>query len=129
MGVSTLAIVLLAGAAVLLILFIGGYISARRRAAANEGELHRHLAAADQALEAARAADKGWDRVLLEEAAREALARQAPDFAYDELHLVLVDDKPGIEEDRAHFVATSRDGERRVVLARRGDAWVDDDSA
>ena len=128
-GVSTLAIVLLAVGALLLLLFAGGFLGARRRAAAGEEELRRHLAAADQALEAARAADKGWDRVLLEEAARRALAEQQPGFDYDELHLVLVDDRPGTDADRAHFVARSRDGERRVVLARQGDAWIADAAA
>lgn len=123
---STLAIILLVFVGLLLLLFAGGFVAARRRAAAGEAELRRHLAAADQALEAARAADKGWDRVRLEEAARRALEEQEPGFAYDELHLVLVDDKPGTDADRAHFVARSRDGERRVVLARQGDAWIAD---
>ena len=36
-----------------------------------------------------------------EEAARRALEEQEPGFAYDELHLVLVDDRPGVSEDRA----------------------------
>lgn len=126
MSVSTLAIILIVIAALLLLLFVGGFIAARRRTEDSLDELRRHLAAADQALEAARAQDKGWDRVLLEEAARRALSEQQPGFDYDELHLVLVDDKPGQAEDRAHFVATSRDGERRVVLARRGDTWVAD---
>jgi hypothetical protein len=35
-----------------------------------------------------------------------------------------VDDKPGIEEDRAQFVAVAEDGkEARVILARDGDVW------
>lgn len=123
---STLAIVLIVLGVLLLVFFAGGFLTARRRTADNADERARHLAAADQALEAARAQDKGWDRVLLEEAARRALEEQQPGFAYDELHLVLVDDKPGQEHDRAHFVATSRDGEARVVLARQGDAWVAD---
>ena len=123
---STLAIVLLVAAALLSLLFVGGLVAARRRAAAGEGELMRHLTAADRALEAARAQDKGWDRVRLEDAARAALEQQAPDFAYDELQLVLVDDRPGQDQDRAHFVARSRDGERRVVLARQGDTWLAD---
>jgi len=121
---STLAIVLLVVAALLVLLFLGGFAAARRRAAATSEELLRHLAAADQALEAARAQDKGWDRVRLEEAARRALQEEDPGVRYDELHLVLVDDKPGTDADRAHFVARSRDGERRVVLARQGDAWL-----
>ena len=41
----------------------------------------------------------------------------APEAPRD-LHLVLVDDRPGVEEDRAHFGAAGGDGEVRVVLAR-----------
>jgi hypothetical protein len=37
---------------------------------------------------------------------------------------VLVDDRPGIEEDRAHFVAVGPDGRARVILAREGDRWI-----
>ena len=48
-----------------------------------------------------------------------------PDWAPRDLLLVLVDDRPGIDEDRAHFVAVSDVGdEARVVLARQGDLWV-----
>ena len=37
---------------------------------------------------------------------------------------MLVDDRPGIEEDRAQFVAVGDDGdEAAVVLAREGDRW------
>jgi hypothetical protein len=37
---------------------------------------------------------------------------------------VLVDDRPGTEEDRAHFVAMGADDQVRVILARQGDEWV-----
>jgi hypothetical protein len=58
-------------------------------------------------------------------AARAALAEARPGRTFDELLLVLVDDKPGVDEDRAHFVALhDNDEEARVVLARRGDRWV-----
>jgi hypothetical protein len=83
------------------------------------------VAAADQALEQARAEDRGWDRELLEAAARAALEEQRPGVAFRELHLVLVDDRPGVEEDRAHVVAVSDGAEARVVLARGADgAWA-----
>jgi hypothetical protein len=35
-----------------------------------------------------------------------------------------VDDRPGTEQDRAHFVAVAPDSESRVVLTREGDRWV-----
>src|SRR5438270_3925230 len=85
--------------------FAGGMIGARRRAAEFEPELRERIAAADRALEAARAADRGWDPVLLEEAARAALERERPDFRYDRLHLVLVDDQPGTDADRCELAA------------------------
>jgi hypothetical protein len=83
-----------------------------------------HVEAADSMLEQARAADKGWHRETMEEVARAAVAESRPGWAYDDLHLVLVDDRPGVSEDRAHFMAVGSDGEARVILAREGDLWV-----
>jgi len=38
---------------------------------------------------------------------------------------VLVDDRPGVEEDRAHMLAMGDDGEARVVLTRNQDGeWI-----
>jgi hypothetical protein len=82
------------------------------------------LARADQALEAARAADKGWERVLLEEAARKILAEERPGWRYDRLELVLVDDRPGVAEDRAQFLATAPDDQVRLLLTRTGGGWI-----
>jgi hypothetical protein len=82
---------------------------------------------ADAMLERARAQDKGWDRALMEAAARAALQAERPDFVYDDLHLVLVDDRPGIEEDRAHMVAMGKGAsdQTRVILTRTGEGnWV-----
>jgi hypothetical protein len=112
--VDTIVIVLLVVAAILILLLVGGFVASRRRTT----DWSRHVAEADQALEAARAADKGWDRELLDRCARQALESQRPGWAYRDLHLVLVDDKPGVAEDKAHLVAAGGDGEARVVLAR-----------
>jgi hypothetical protein len=122
--VSALAIVLIAVAVVLVVLFVGGLVTRTRRTRAHEVDYARHIAAADRALEEARAADKGWDRVLLEEAARRALAEQRAGWPYDSLHLVLVDDRPGVTDDRAHLVARGDEGEVRIVLIRRDEGWV-----
>jgi type II secretory pathway pseudopilin PulG len=119
--VAIIAIVILA---LLVLLFVGGLIGARRRTDANADRLQARIAAADRALEAARAADRGWDPILLEEAARVALERERPDFRYDKLHLVLVDDRPGTDEDRAEMAAVSDDEIVRVGVTRRGDSWV-----
>jgi cell division protein FtsL len=123
---SVLAIVLIALGAVLLLLFIGGLTAASRRADEREGDRVQSLAEADRALEEARAADKGWERVLLEEAARKILAEERPDWRYDRLDLVLVDDRPGVAEDRAHFLAAGTDSEVRIVLTRQDGGWTAD---
>jgi hypothetical protein len=121
--VSALAIVLIVAGVLVLAFFVGGVLVSRRRAVLHAGEWAQHVAAADHALEAARAADKGWDRALLEEAARGALAAEGP-RRFDQLHLVLVDDRPGVAEDRAHFMAVGPEGQARVILARRDGEWV-----
>jgi hypothetical protein len=123
-AMSTLAIILIVIAAVFLLLLAGGFAGAARRRQHHAHHYERNLAEADRALEHARAADKGWDRPALESAAREALASEKPNWSYSELVLVLVDDRPGTSEDRAHFVASGDDGESRVVLARRESGWV-----
>jgi hypothetical protein len=120
---STVAVILIVVGALLVILFAGGLVGALRRRRHLEDRLRARIAEADRALEAARAADRGWDRVVLETAAREALERERPDFSYDSLHLVLVDDRPGTDEDRAQIAAVGPGGEMRVVLVRRGDTW------
>jgi hypothetical protein len=121
---SVLVIVLIVVGALLVLGFVGGLLAARRRARAQEGSFARRVAEADQALEQARASDRGWDRGLMEEAARAGLAEARPGWSYQDLHLVLVDDRPGVAEDRAHFVATGPKGEGRVVVARRDGSWV-----
>jgi type II secretory pathway pseudopilin PulG len=121
--VSVLAIVIVVFLALVLVFLVGGLIVARRRAAHRERRLTERIAAADQALEAARAADRGWDPILLEEAARVALAEALPDFRYDRLSLVLVDDRPGTEHDRAEMLAAGDHGVVRVEVTRHGDAW------
>ena len=121
---STLGIVLIAVAGVLVLLLLGGLSGAVRRRRRDEPERARHVMEADRALEHARAADRGWDRSALEAAARDALAGERRGWNYEELVLVLVDDRPGVEEDRAHFVASGDEGEARVILARRESGWA-----
>jgi hypothetical protein len=114
--------VLLVLLGLVLVFGVGGYMVAKRRA--NRPGWEEHIRAADHALEQARAADRGWDRELIEAAARRALSEQQPDFQPESLHLVLVDDRPGVEEDRAHLMAASADREVRLVLARDASgAW------
>ena len=121
-AMSTLAIVLIVLVAVLAVLFVGGYVVAVRRR--DRPGWEAHIRAADHALEQARAADRGWDRDLLHAAARSALSEQRPGFEPASLDLVLVDDRPGVEEDRAHMVAAGPDENVRLVLCRDSSgAW------
>ena len=121
---STLAIVLIVLGVVILIAFVLGLLGARARDRRQAPSYEEHVAAADQALEEARAADKGWHREAMEQVARGALEESRPGWEYRELHLVLVDDRPGVGEDRAHFMAVAPDGEARVILSRQTDGWV-----
>ncbi len=121
---STLGIVLIIVGVVALLFLIGGLIAVRVRNQRQAGVYEQHVREADNALEQARALDRGWDRAVMEAAAHSALGESKPSFGYEGLHLVLVDDRPGIEEDRAHFVAVGGEGEARVILAREGDRWV-----
>ena len=119
-----LVIVLIALALLIGLFFLGGVLGARRREREQAPDLERHIAEADQALEQARAVDRGWDREVMEQAARRALAEAQPGFEAHELRLVLVDDRPGTDEDRARFMAVGPGGELEVVLARTGDHWA-----
>jgi hypothetical protein len=125
-AVSTFAIVLIAVGAVIVIAFILGLLGARARDRGQASSYEGHVAAADQALEQARAADKGWQREAMEQVARQALEESRPGWEYRRLHLILVDDRPGMGEDRAHFVAVADDGEARVIMSRRADGWTAD---
>jgi hypothetical protein len=123
-AVSVIGIVLIVIAALAVVFFIGGLIVVRRRAERQAGSYARHVADADSALEQARAADRGWHRETMEQAARDAVAESRPEWEFSDLYLVFVDDRPGVEEDRAHFVAVGSEGECRVILARQDDRWV-----
>ena len=122
---STLAIILIVFGVIVLIALVLGFLGVRARDRGQAGHWEQHVRAADAALADAAATDRGWQRETMEQAARAALTEMRPDWAPRELLLVLVDDKPGIDEDRAHFVAVAEGGdEARVVLARQGDLWV-----
>lgn len=124
LAISTFAIILIVLAGIVALLLVLGFVGAAARDRRQAGVWAEHVADADSALEAARASDKGWHRESMEQAARAALEESRPGWPYSDLHLVLVDDRPGIDEDRAHFVAVADGGEEaRVVLTRQGDRW------
>jgi type II secretory pathway pseudopilin PulG len=120
---SVLGIVIIVVAVLAVLLFVGGLFAVRRRS--ERQDFSGDVARADQALEQARAADRGWNRQLMDDAARRALGSERPGFDWHTLELVLVEDRPGIEEDRAHVVAVASAERVRVVLAREPDGtWI-----
>lgn len=121
---STLAIVLIIAAVVVLALLVAGTVAVRRRMESGQEDYARHLAAADHALEAARASDRGWDRAVMEDVVRAALNEHRPSWDFRSLNLVLVDDRPGVDEDRAHFEASDGDQRVLVVLTRGESGWT-----
>jgi hypothetical protein len=124
LAISTLAIVLLVVGAVIGIFLLLGLLGVRARQRRQADSWEEHVRSADAALAQAAATDRGWQRGVMEQAARTALEQQRPGWAYGDLHLVLVDDRPGTDEDRAHFVAVGDAGdEARVVVSRDGDHW------
>lgn len=124
LGLSTLGIILIVIGAIVVLFAIGGAFAVARRSRRQAATFGQRVEAADSALEQARAADRGWDRETMEAAARAAIAESKPGWDYDDLHLVLVDDRPGVREDKAHFMAMGPDGQARVIMAREGDRWV-----
>ena len=121
---SVLEIVLIVLGSAIVLLFIGGFVARKRHDRRFAGTYARNVEEADSALETARAADRGWDRDLLEQAARKALGESRPGWEPTHFEIVLVDDRPGVTEDRAHLVAMDGDERVRVVLARHeGGHW------
>ena len=119
---STVAIVLIAIGGLLLVLFLGGLIANARVRRAEGADLRRQLREADRALAAARAEDRGWDRLALEAAAREAFAAGGGG-AIEELMLVRVVDRPGVEEDLAIFRVMCAGTPTEITLGRIEGAW------
>ena len=81
---------------VLAVLAIGGVIARSRQLASSRPAFERALAHVDQDLAAAAASDRGWDRALLETAARRICAEQYG-AEPEELTLIEVIDRPGTE--------------------------------
>ena len=121
---STLGIIIVVLTILIIVFAIGGYVITGKRREALDEDLHRRLEEADQALAAARAQDRGWERSLMEAAARDAAGGQV-----DELQLVQVVDRPGTDQDQAVFRVVCGGDERHVTLGRREGNWVAEQGA
>jgi type II secretory pathway pseudopilin PulG len=120
--VSALAIIVIVVVVLLVLLIVGGLVANGRRARDQEDETLSAARDADQALALARASDRGWERAVLEAAAREAFAARSP-AEVRELLLMRVVDRPGTEEDQALFRVVTDAGSEEILLVRHGDAW------
>ena len=119
---STLAVIVIVIVVLLVLLIVGGLIANERRTRDREDETRRAAREADQVLAQARASDRGWERSLLEAAAREAFAARSP-AEVRELLLGQVVDRPGTEEDQALFRVVTDAGSEDILLVRNEGAW------
>ena len=108
---------------VLVVLVVGGIIARNRQLASTRPAFERALAQVERDLVAAAASDRGWDRSLLEAAARQ-IVRERFGSEPEELTLVEVIDKPGTDQDQAVFEVKTGSDRRRVVLGRRDGDWI-----
>jgi hypothetical protein len=120
--VSAIAIIVIVFAVIVVLLIVGGLVANARRARGDEDQLRIAVREADQALALARAGDRGWERGVLEAAAREAFAARSP-AEVRELMLLQVIDRPGTEDDQALFRVITDAGSEEILLVRQGDAW------
>ena len=119
---SAIAIIVVVIVVLIVLLIVGGLIANERRTRGREDETRSAARDADQALAQARASDRGWERSVLEAAARDAFAARSP-AEVRELVLVQVVDRPGTEEDQALFRVVTDVGSEEILLVRHGDAW------
>ena len=96
----------------------------KRQLERTQGRFDTHLAQVNRDLAAAHAADRGWARETLDEAARAAWAAERPDAATPTLTLVQIVDRPGTDDDKAIYEAESDGRVERLTLGRRDGAWV-----
>lgn len=123
-AMSTLDIVIIVVVVLIGLLAAGGWMAATRRANAREHKLLEELHVAEQELAKAHAMDKGWDRALLESAARDAAVTRFGSEPVGALQLVQVIDRPGTDADQAVFRVQTPDGdEHRITLGRTGGVW------
>jgi hypothetical protein len=108
LGVLILLIVLLA---------VGGVIARNRQLERTRGRFDHNLAQVNEDLAAAHAADRGWARDTLDEAARAAWAQARPGEEAESLMLVQIVDK-------AVYEVAAGGRTQRLTLGRRDGAWI-----
>ena len=120
----TWAIIVLAVFGAFLVLALLGALAASLRNRRRRGRFGSSLDEVDRSLADARATDRGWERGVLEAAARRAFEAERPGVEVQELTLVQVVDRPGTEEDKAVFRVVAVDVRMRLTLGRVDGEWV-----
>jgi hypothetical protein len=120
----TWAIIVLAVFGALLVLALFGGLAASIRNRRRRERFGSSLDEVDRSLADARATDRGWERGVLEAAARRAFEAERPGAEIHELTLVQVVDRPGTEEDKAVFRVVATDIRVHLTLGRVGGEWV-----
>jgi hypothetical protein len=108
---------------VLVVLAVGGVIARNMQLKRSRTQFEARLAQADRDLAQAAAQDRGWDRTLLESAARRIYAEQRG-AEPSALHLMEVLDRPGTDQDVAVFHTEGEGAQHRLTLGRRDGEWV-----
>ena len=120
---ETWEIIVLVVVAVLVLLAVGGAVGRRRQLESSQSRFDANLLQVNRDLAAAHAEDRGWERSVLESAAREAYAAAHDGTDPGQLELTQVIDRPGTDEDKAVF-RCGPDGRERLTLGRRDGQWV-----
>jgi len=120
----TWAIIVLAVFGAFLVLALLGALAAWLRNRRRRERFGSSLDQVDRSLADARATDRGWERGVLEAAARRAFAAERPGVEIHELTLVQVLDRPGTEEDKAVFRVVAGDVRVHLTLGRVQAEWV-----
>jgi hypothetical protein len=120
----TWAIIVLAVLGAFLVLALLGALAASLRNRRGRERFGSSLDEVDRSLADARATDRGWERGVLEAAARRAFEAEHPGVEIHELTLVQVVDRPGTEEDKAVFRVVAVDVRMHLTLGRVDGEWV-----
>jgi hypothetical protein len=108
---------------VLVVLAVGGFFARRALTRRTESQFRARLQQANHDLAEAAAEDRGWDRALLESAARRIYAEQR---GAEPAVLLLTEvlDRPGTDEDSAVFRVEGEGRKETLTLGRRDGDWV-----
>jgi hypothetical protein len=121
---STLDVIVIAAAALIVALAVGGMLANRRWRRAGAARFDSSLDEVNRQLADAHAQDKGWEPGALRAAARSAFVQRRQGDEIREEALVAVVDRPGTDEDQAVFRFVTDAGTFQLTLGRQGGEWA-----